>query len=152
MFFFKEIFLKIFHFFFNFQGYARIRYFTTLIKVVLIVLVLQIAVTGGSDVFDSVNEDADWNLFDPAYADEDDGTVEGTGYDYPQALHKTYKFFYAQMSGKLPGTGNNQRNCNMKNCYIVLSYASPRRSRINHNYLIKNTILVKNRKLYEVLV
>ena len=56
------------------------------------------------DVFDQVNEDADWNLFDPAYTDGDDGTInDGVGYDYAQALHKNYKFFYAQMSGKLPG-------------------------------------------------
>ena len=72
-------------------------------KVILIILTTQIALSTETDVFDSVNEDADWNLFDPEYAEEDDGTVDGTGYDYAQALHKTYKFFYAQMSGKLPG-------------------------------------------------
>lgn len=76
------------------------------IQIVFILLIVGfINADDDNDVFDEVNKDADWNLFDPAYADEDDGTVdEGAGYDYAQALHKTYKFFYAQMSGKLAGS------------------------------------------------
>ena len=39
-----------------------------------------------------------------AYQDTNDADIAAeAGYDYANVLHKNYKFFYAQMSGKLAG-------------------------------------------------
>ena len=66
--------------------------------------------SGQSDenIFGDANQDTNWEIFDlPGEGDLDsDGGADGVGigYDYKDALHKSYLFYYAQMSGKLPGT------------------------------------------------
>lgn len=60
------------------------------------------------NIFGAANDDTDWEIFDLPGPDgggaESEGESDlGIGYDYKDALHKSYKFYYAQMSGKLPG-------------------------------------------------
>ena len=57
------------------------------------------------NIFDAANAATDWEIFDMPGAGGPDAEMEmdtsAVGYDYKLALHKSYKFYYAQMSGKL---------------------------------------------------
>ena len=64
------------------------------------------------NIFGAANDDTDWEIFDlpgPNGGGSESGEDSdlGIGYDYKDALHKSYKFYYAQMSGKLPGLKRN---------------------------------------------
>ena len=55
----------------------------------------------------SAQEHFEWKFLkklEKAYQDTNDADIAAeAGYDYANVLHKNYKFFYAQMSGKLAG-------------------------------------------------